>query len=792
MKKHYLSSILLLAMLCLSCGQVKKPNSTHFYMDSPAQNWYEALPIGNGHMGAMIFGGVGNDLIQLNEDTFWAGAPRDLQRPGDYKNLPKIRQLLLDGKVAEAEAEINAKMLGEYNFDYMPLADLVLKFEGDTTGYTDYRRELDFETGSVVVTFRKDGSNHRREYFVSYPDRALVIKLSADGSAKLDFEATLTSQVKFATTASQNVVTIKGQAPAQTMPEYTGDFAPIYNDSVGMFFEGRLMVESVGGRLSASDGVVSVKGADEALLKFVTATSFNGFDKDPVREGRDPAAICESQLSAVATKSFDDLRAAHVADFGAMFNRVSIDLGSSEADDLPINQRIESYEPGKDPSLTALYYQFGRYLLMSSSRAGSQPANLQGIWNKDLQPEWSSNYTTNCNVELNYMNAEQGNLSECHLPLFDMIRQASVDGAKTARNMYNAGGWVIHHNLDLWRTTWPVGGNGLWAIYQPASGWLLEHMWEHYQFTMDKQFLADNYDLMKGATQFYLDNLQRDHEGYLVTNPSESFENMFVYDGDKHGWACIGATQDMQIIRSLMENTVQSSIILNIDEDFRAQVEKALSELAPMRISPRNGMLQEWNDDRDPLAPLNGQVAHGWALSCDNQISLRKTPELAAALRKTIEHRKPGYSYNSGSWTGSFPALYWARLEEGDSVQRIIDRHFDLALSKNLTSQFTGFWEIDGNLGIAAAIAQMFLQSQDGEVHLLPALATTYPTGSVKGLRARGGYTVDVEWVDGKLSRAKIKADNSGDLQLRHKDNIKTIPVTAGQTIDVDSQLEVI
>lgn len=774
-----------------SCSPVPpKTNSTHFYMDAPASNWYEALPLGNGRIGAMVFGGINDELIQLNEDTFWGGTPRNLQRPGDYQYLPKIRQLLNDGKFEEAESEINTRMLGEYNFDYLPLADLSLKFKGEDNTYTDYRRELNLATGCITVTYSKNGVNYKREYFVSHPDQAMVIRLTADKKASLHLDATLTSQIKHQTTASDNTVTLKGQAPAQTYPEYTGEHAPIYKDGVGMRFECRLNVDKKGGEICAKDGSVIVQNADEIVLKFITATSFNGFDKDPYREGKDEVALCNAYMDKVAAKSFEKLYKAHVADFSSLFNRVSIDLGNSESDQFPINQRITNYTPENDPALTALYYQFGRYLLISSSREGSQPANLQGIWNKDIQPEWSSNYTTNCNVEINYWNAEQGNLSECHLPLFKMIREASVDGAKTARNLYNAGGWTIHHNLDLWRTTWPVGGSGLWAIFQVGSGWLLEHAWEHYQFTLDKQFLSDNYDLFKGATQFYLDNLQRDKEGYLVTNPSESFENMFLYDNNKAGWACIGSAQDMQIVRSLFENTIEASKILDRDNEFRVKTEKALAELAPMKISPRTGMLQEWNEDIEPANPGSGQVGHGWALSCDNAISLRKTPELAAAFRKLIEYRKPGYSYNSGSWTGSFPAVYWARLEEGDSVQRVMNRHFKLALSKNLTSQFTGFWEIDGNFGIAAAIAQMLLQSQDLEVHLLPALASKYPQGSVSGLRARGGYTVDITWNEGKLTQASIRADKDGELKLRHKDNLKIYSVKAGEMIKVNSELD--
>lgn len=797
MKNTLLLGLISVGLLASSCESTSTPtptknNSNHYYMDAPAANWYEALPIGNGRLGAMVFGGINDELIQLNEDTFWGGTPRDLQRPGDHKYLPKIRQLLNDGKIAEAETEIDNRMLGEYNMDYLPLADLALKFESSNTTYSNYRRELDLESGLITVTYTQGGVKFKREYFVSYPDQVMVIRLSSDKGGMIDFGATLTSQIHYSATASGNTVTLKGQAPVQTFPEYTGEHEPRYQQDAGTRFECRLTVENRGGAITTNERSLTVNDADEVILKFVAATSFNGFDKDPFKDGKNESALCDTYVNSMTTKGYDELLKTHTEDFSSLFNRVSIDLGSSESDLLPIEKRIENYKPENDPALTALYYQFGRYLLISSSREGSQPANLQGIWNKDVQPEWSSNYTTNCNVEINYWNAEQGNLSECHMPLLKMIREASVDGARTARNLYDCNGWIVHHNLDIWRTTWPVGGSGLWALFQVGGAWLMEHVWEHYQFTMDKQFLADNYDLFKSATQFYLENLQRDKEGRLVTNPSESFENMFRYGDDKIGYACIGSAQDMQIIRSLFENTIEASKILAGDEQFRNTVEKALAELAPMKISPRTGMLQEWNDDIDPANHLSGQVGHGWALSCDNAISLRKTPELAAAFRKLIEYRKPGYSYNSGSWTGSFPAVYWARLEQGDSAQRVINRHFDLALSKNMTSQFTGFWEIDGNFGIAAAIGQMLLQSQDLEVHLLPALSSKYPKGSVSGLRARGGYTVDIVWENGKLTQAAIKADHDGELKLRHKDNLKTHVMKASEVIKVNSQLEVI
>ncbi|MEY8608094.1 glycoside hydrolase family 95 protein [Parabacteroides segnis] len=785
----------LLPVALLSCagGQppAKNQSSTILYMDKPAASWYEATPIGNGRLGGMVYGGVTKDTIRTNDDTFWSGEPRDLQRPGAYKCLPEIRKLLLGEKNLEAQELIDKHMLGPWNQNYMPLADILLEWPGDGN-VSGYRRELDLNRGVVTITYTQNGVNYKRELFASYPDQALVMNISADKKNAVEFIAGLGSQINNQTKVEGDQIVINGQAPWHTDPNYTGVHPPVYKEGKGMRFEGRLLVKQEGGTISAQDDKLHVKDAASATITFVAATSFNGFDKDPAVNGRDEKAICKKYLSSLETKKYPDLYKAHLADYSSLFGRVSIDLGESPESNLPINQRIKNYKPDMDPALTALYFQFGRYLLISASRPGSQPANLQGIWNQDMQPAWSANWTINCNAEINYWPAEITNLSECHFPMFDMIRETSVDGARTAKNLYNSRGWVAHHNLDIWRTTWMVGGTGLYSLFQVGGAWLCQHIWDHYLFTLDEDFLRDHYDLLKSASIFYLDNLQTDRDGYLVTSPSESFENGYIKPNGEKGWACIGSAQDMQIVRALFENTMKSAEILN-DGAFKEEVAKAYAKLPPMKISPRTGQLQEWNDDWEPSNPASGQVGHGWAFAVGNQITLRGTPELAQAFRKTIEYRRPGYSYNSGSWTGTFPAVYWARFEEPDSVQRVIDRHFDLALSPNLTCEFMKSWQIDGNLGLTTAITEMLLQSHAGEISLLPALPAKYPTGSVTGLRARGGYEVDIFWKDGALTKAVIKADRTkGDeiIPVRYAGLVKSVKLAKGQTIVLDSSLE--
>ena len=785
----------LLPVALLSCAGGQPPaknlSSTILYMDQPAASLYEATPIGNGRLGGMVYGGVTKDTIRTNDDTFWSGEPRDLQRPGAYKCLPEIRKLLLEEKNLEAQELIDKHMLGPWNQNYMPLADILLEWPGDGN-LSGYRRELDLNRGVVTITYTQNGVNYKRELFASYPDQALVMNISADKENAVEFIAGLGSQINNQTKVEGDQIVINGQAPWHTDPNYTGVHPPVYKEGKGMRFECRLLVKQEGGTISAQDDKLHVKDAASATITFVAATSFNGFDKDPAVNGRDEKAICKKYLSSLETKKYPDLYKAHLADYSSLFGRVSIDLGESPESNLPINQRIKNYKPSMDPALTALYFQFGRYLLISASRPGSQPANLQGIWNQDMQPAWSANWTINCNAEINYWPAEITNLSECHFPMFDMIRETSVDGARTAKNLYNSRGWIAHHNLDIWRTTWMVGGTGLYSLFQVGGAWLCQHIWEHYLFTLDKDFLHNHYDLLKSASIFYLDNLQTDRDGYLVMSPSESFENGYIKPNGEKGWACIGSAQDMQIIRALFENTMNAAEILN-DGAFKEEVAKAYAKLPPMKISPRTGQLQEWNDDWEPSNPASGQVGHGWAFAVGSQITLRGTPELAQAFRKTIEYRRPGYSYNSGSWTGSFPAVYWARFEEPDSVQRVIDRHFDLALSPNLTCEFMKSWQIDGNLGITTAITEMLLQSHAGEISLLPALPAKYPTGSVTGLRARGGYKVDIFWKDGVLTKAVIKADRTKKdkiIPVRYAGLVKSVKLAKGQTIVLDSSLE--
>jgi alpha-L-fucosidase 2 len=779
-----------LCMLMVSCNNSPLTNKYVLWFSEPGTKWEEAIPIGNGRLGAMVQGGIKQDIWSLNEETLWSGYPQDKQNYEGIKYLPEIRSLLNQRKTREAEKLINAHMLGPWNESYQPVGDMILDFDHPQE-ISGYRRELNMDKGLVEITYQAGDVTYTREVFTSYPDNVLVARIKASQKGTLNFSASFKSLLPCQVSAYGNDLTLEGRAQSRSACYATYPSGSTYDtlakdhfvEGKGMRFQAQARILPSGGQIISNNKAITVKGATEAVILLAIQTSYNGFDKDPCADGKDYKALCAGDIDKAVKKGFDLLKNAHINDYVNLFGRMDIDLGTDGTELKPLQERIKNFQSGKDPNLTALYFQFGRYLLISSSRPGTKAATLQGIWNKDIKPAWSSNYTLNCNVEINYWPANLANLAECHMPLIDLAKDLSVDGAKTAKNLYAARGWMAHHNADLWRTTSPVGGTGLWAIYQVGGAWLAHHLWEQYLFTLDKAYLADVWPTMKGAALYFVDALQKDpRTGYLVTNPSESFENQYVRPDGVIGWACIGATQDMQIIRSLFNYCIEASKILGTDKEFADQLTSMLPQLPPMLIDPVTGQLQEWLDPWQAAYPLGGQVAQSWGLSPGHLISLRKTPELAEAFRKTIEFRKPGESANSGSWTAAFPANFWARLENGVELQKVIDRHFKLALFPNFTCQFSNAWMIDGNLGITADIGEMLLQSHNGEVQLLPALSPAYPTGSVRGLCARGNFEVNIAWENGVLKNAEILSKSGGKCIVRYKEKTIEILTEKGKT----------
>ena len=624
----------------------------------PAARWTGASPIGNGRLGAMIWGGVKRERLDLNEDTLWSGEPYDNLNPRGLAALPEIRRLLREGHDQEAQRRVERDMNGKYNQSYQPLGELTLEFPfaGEVTSY---RRELDLAHAVARVQFDHRGVRYTREVFASNPAQAIVVRLASDRPGMVSFTASLGCQLHHATKAARGYLRLSGRCPAQVDPSYSGqgvvwDDAP---DGKGMRFETRLVPVSEGGRVTITDETVTAQGCDRVMLVLVAATSYNGPWKSPSREGRDPGELCDARLAPLTGASYAALRAAHLADYQGLFNRVTLALGHSEAERQPTDLRLQRYQPGRDPLLAALYYQFGRYLLIASSRPGTQPANLQGLWNHQIHPPWSANWTLNCNAEINYWPVETANLAECHLPLLELTEQLSVDGAHVARGLYGARGWVAHHNTDIWRQAGPVSGSALWSIFQVGSAWLCQHLWEHYAFSADTNYLRGAWPTLRGAARFYLDYLMEEpSHGWLVTGPDTNFENSFRKPNGQTGCVCLGPTGSMEMVRELLQNCVQAARILGTDADLRAEIEETLPRLPPLRVSPTTGELQEWLEDWQGTAEC--QVLSSWGAVCGTQITPRGTPEAgrgpAPDFRPgTVVEARPG-----GKLAGRVPSQY--------------------------------------------------------------------------------------------------------------------------------------
>jgi alpha-L-fucosidase 2 len=581
---------------------------------------------------------------------------------------------------------------------------------------------------------------------------------------------------------------LTGRAPTHADPHYKGKEV-VYDDAAdgkGMRFVVWLTAGHEGGSMSVTDTAMSAEKCDRVYLVLLAATSYNGPHRSPSKDGKDPLRSCVNYLGNIMPAWVSDpeplqeivasYRHRHVADHQRLFNRVSLDLGHGDAESLPTDARLKQYQPGADPALAALYFQFGRYLLIAGSRPGSQPLNLQGIWNKDINPAWSANWTLNCNAQINYWPVEVANLAECHEPFIDLTTQLSEDGTNIARNLYGARGWIAHHNTDIWRQAGPVSGSACWSVFQGGSGWLCQHLWEHYAFSGDTNYLRRVWPVLAGAARFYLDAMiEEPSHHWLVTAPDVNFENGFRKPDGTGACSCYGPTATMQMVRELFKNCLAAGEILGADAQLRGELAQALPRLAPMQISPTTGELQEWVQDWKRTAAC--QVLSSWGAICSGQITPRGTPDLAAGLRKIFDGGQWWRHGSIGSWQGAFQANVYARLHDGDTAFSVLQTHLQRSPNPNLMSQFNGYCEfqIDGNLGQTAAIAEMLLQSQKGEIELLPALPKAWPNGSVKGLRARGNCTVDIAWNDGKVTQYRIASAEPRPVNVRVNGAVKAI-----------------
>ena len=809
--KRILTLLLACGALTLSAQQTE--TNMKLWYDSPGANWNEALPIGNGHLGMMIYGEVEEEHLQMNENTIYSGEPgMEFTEFNIFRSFPEVVAAAQNGEYRKADSLVRDNWLGRLHQCYQPLSHVYVKYDNADGPVSNYYRELDIANSTYTMTYTQNGINYKREYFASNPDRVMVMRVTADKPGAISMHVRYKPNHKETAVPSLegSVYKLRGQAPAIAQrrsaaqleqwgfkykhPELYDRWGNsrygiqnvLYGDVVdgkGMFYEAQIGVTHTDGKVSQdADGYLWVSDAQEVVVIIAAATSYNGPWRSPSRDGADQEALVNRYYKSAAPKSWSQLRQAHTADYKSIFDRVKLNLYSRKDQlALPTDTRINSYKRDNDPQLAAMLFQYGRYLTISASREGGQPMNLQGMWNDRTVPSWNCGYTQNINAQMNYWPLEVAGLEGCGEPFFRMIEELSIAGTKTASKMYRARGWVAHHNSSIWRETYPNDGNAENAPWNMAAGWFSSHLWEHFLYTGDREFLKEKcYPIMKGATLFCLDWMMEDKSGWLVTPVGNSPENTFYLPGTEamgrdrnrpKAALSPGPTMDMAIIKELFERMIIASELLDIDAELRAELEEKYTKLLPYRIGGK-GQLQEWIYDFQEVDPRHRHVSHLYGFHPGNQITPEQSPELFNAVARTLELRGDAAT----GWSMGWKVNLWARLLDGNHANKIITNLFNPidfgqgtgggGLYRNMLDAHAPF-QIDGNMGFTAGVIEMLMQSHAGYLQLLPALPDVWKEGNISGIRARGGFILDIAWKNGKLTSAKITSTLGGVCRLK-------------------------